>query len=32
MLGRRISLFLALPLSTLDKLALKKEIDGIGRQ
>jgi arsenate reductase (thioredoxin) len=32
MLDRRISLFLALPLSTLDKLALKKEIDRIGQQ
>jgi arsenate reductase len=31
-LDRRISLFLALPLSSLDKLAIKKEIDGIGRQ
>jgi arsenate reductase len=31
-LDRRISLFLALPLSTLDKLALKKEIDRIGHQ
>lgn len=31
-LDRRISLFLSLPLSTLDKLALKKEIDQIGRQ
>ena len=30
-LDRRISLFLALPLSTLDKLALKKEIDRIGQ-
>jgi arsenate reductase (thioredoxin) len=32
MLDRRISLFLALPLSTLHKLALKKEIDRIGLQ
>ena len=32
MLDRRISLFLALPLSTLDRLALKKEIEGIGQQ
>ena len=32
MLDRRISLFLALPLSILDKLALKKEIDRIGQQ
>lgn len=31
-LDRRISLFLCLPLSNLDKLALKKEIDRIGRQ
>jgi arsenate reductase len=31
-LDRRISLFLSLPLSSLDKLALKKEIDRIGRQ
>ena len=31
-LDRRISLFLALRLSTLDKLALKKEIDRIGQQ
>jgi arsenate reductase (thioredoxin) len=31
-LDRRISLFLALPLSTLDRMALKKEIDRIGRQ
>lgn len=32
MLDRRISLFLCLPLSSLDKLALKKELDHIGRQ
>ena len=32
MLDRRISLFLALPLSSLDKLAIKKEIDRIGQQ
>lgn len=32
MLDRRISLFLALPLSSLDSLAIKKEIDRIGRQ
>ncbi len=32
MLDRRISLFLNLPLSSLDNLALKKEIDSIGRQ
>ena len=31
-LDRRISLLLALPLSTLDKLALKKEIENIGQQ
>ena len=31
-LDRRISLFLSLPLSTLDQLALQKEIDNIGRQ
>lgn len=31
-LDRRISLFLALPLSTLDRMALKKEIDRIGHQ
>jgi arsenate reductase len=32
LLDRRISLFLSLPLSTLDGLSLKKEIDKIGRQ
>jgi arsenate reductase (thioredoxin) len=32
MLDRRISLFLCLPLSSLDKLAIQREIDGIGRQ
>jgi arsenate reductase len=32
MLDRRIGLFLSLPLSTLDHLALKKEIDKIGHQ
>lgn len=32
MLDRRISLFLCLPLGSLDKLAIKKEIDNIGRQ
>ncbi|HTZ72377.1 MAG TPA: arsenate reductase ArsC [Candidatus Aquilonibacter sp.] len=32
MLDRRIALFLALPLASLDKLAIKKEIDRIGRQ
>jgi arsenate reductase len=31
-LGRRISLFLSLPLSSLDRLAIKKEIDRIGKQ
>lgn len=31
-LDRRISLFLSLPLASLDRLALKKEIDRIGRQ
>jgi arsenate reductase (thioredoxin) len=31
-LDRRISLFLSLPLSSLDKLAIKKEIDRIGRE
>ena len=31
-LDRRISLFLSLPLSTLSSLAIKKEIDRIGRQ
>jgi arsenate reductase len=32
LLDRRISLLLSLPLSTLDRLSLKKEIDNIGRQ
>jgi arsenate reductase (thioredoxin) len=32
LLDRRISLFLSLPLSTLDGLSLKKEIDKIGQQ
>jgi arsenate reductase (thioredoxin) len=32
MLERRISLFLCLPLASLDKLSLKSEIDRIGRQ
>ena len=32
LLDRRIGLFLSLPLSTLDRLALKKEIDNIGQQ
>ncbi len=31
-LDRRISLFLSLPLSTLGQLAIKKEIDRIGKQ
>ena len=31
-LERRIDLFLALPLATIDKLAIKREIDKIGRQ
>lgn len=31
-LERRISLFLRLPLSSLDKMAIKKEIDQIGKQ
>jgi arsenate reductase len=31
-LDRRINLFLSLPISSLDKLALKKEIDRIGEQ
>jgi arsenate reductase len=31
-LDRRISLFLSLPLGSLDQLAIKKEIDRIGRQ
>ena len=31
-LDRRISLFLSLPLASIDKLALKKEVDQIGRQ
>jgi len=32
LLDRRISLFLSLPLSTLDGFSLKKEVDNIGRQ
>ena len=32
LLDRRISLLLSLPLSTLDRLALKKELDRIGQQ
>jgi arsenate reductase (thioredoxin) len=31
-LERRIGLFLCLPLATIDKMAIKKEIDRIGRQ
>jgi arsenate reductase (thioredoxin) len=31
-LGRRISLFLCLPLATIDGLAIKKEIDKIGHE
>jgi arsenate reductase len=31
-LDRRISLFLSLPLSTLDSLSIKREIDRIGQQ
>jgi len=31
-LDRRIALFLSLPLSSLDQLAIKKEIDRIGRE
>jgi len=31
-LDRRITLFLSLPLSTLDQLAIKREIDRIGQQ
>jgi len=32
LLDRRISLFLALPLVSLDRLALKKDVDRIGKQ
>jgi arsenate reductase (thioredoxin) len=32
MLDRRISLFLCLPLTSLDRLAIKKEIGSIGQQ
>jgi arsenate reductase len=32
MLDRRISLFLSLPLTSLDRLAIKREIDKIGQQ
>jgi arsenate reductase len=31
-LGRRINLLLSLPLASLDTLAIKKEVDGIGKQ
>jgi arsenate reductase len=31
-LERRISLFLSLPLASIDKMAIKKEIDKIGQQ
>jgi arsenate reductase (thioredoxin) len=31
-LDRRISLFLSLPLASIDRLLLKKELDNIGRQ
>jgi arsenate reductase len=31
-LDRRISLFLCLPISSLDKLALQKELDEIGHK
>lgn len=31
-LDRRIGLFLSLPLAALDRLALKKEVDRIGKQ
>ncbi len=31
-LDRRISLFISLPLASLDRLAIKREIDSIGRQ
>jgi arsenate reductase (thioredoxin) len=32
LLDRRISLFLSLPLATLDQFSIKKEIENIGRQ
>jgi arsenate reductase (thioredoxin) len=32
LLDRRISLFVSLPLSTLDRFSLKKEVDAIGQQ
>jgi arsenate reductase len=31
-LDRRIGLFLALPLTTLERLAIQRELDGIGKQ
>jgi arsenate reductase len=31
-LDRRISLFLSLPLASIDKLKIQKELDNIGRQ
>jgi hypothetical protein len=31
-LERRIGLFICLPLATIDKLAIKREIDKIGHQ
>jgi arsenate reductase len=31
-LDRRIGLFLSLPLSTLESLAIQKELDSIGKQ
>ena len=31
MLERRIKLFVALPLASLDQMALKREVDAIGR-
>ena len=31
-LDRRISLFVSLPMASLDKLAIRKEIDRIGRE
>ena len=32
MLDRRISIFLCLPLASLDRLAIKQEIDRIGHE
>ena len=32
MLARRIALFVSLPLASLDKLAIRKEMDRIGRE